>query len=323
LSNTNGDLFYFKESYNNNEGKFYKYEFYSEVIASFLGKMLDLDVLEYKIAVFEKRIGCLSKNMIDKDEELIEGGKYLKAFDPTFIAEKENPKSKYTYQLIQKAILSYFEQTTIAKIHDVIIFDSIIGNSDRHQENWGFIAKHNFVSKAFSKTEAIYENPSDYDAEINIFETVLKFFRKKSINLNDIKSEKLNLIRDIRFSPIYDSGCCLGREMDEEKIQRILHSEEMFHAYVNRGKSEIHWESQKINHFQLLKSLINEDHNLKTKIKNLIDKINIEKLKKFVDEIDHDIPQAFEEYKISKERKEFIVKLVTLRVENIKKIVLE
>ncbi len=143
LLNNEGVLYFFKESYNNEKGKFYKYEFYSEVIASFLGKMLGFDVLEYQIAVFNDKIGCLSQSMINEDEELIEGGKYLKSFDNTFIIENEKPKDKYTYQLIEATLKKFnLLEISYSKLIEMIIFDAIIGNSDRHQENWGFIAKN-------------------------------------------------------------------------------------------------------------------------------------------------------------------------------------
>jgi hypothetical protein len=319
LSDPNGILYFFKESFNNNDGKFYKYEFYSEVIASFLGKMIGLNVLNYTIAVFNERIGCLSRNMLDENEELIEGGKYLKGYNPDFIVDKENPKSKYDYHLIDETLKKYFNPSEIDKIHELIIFDAIIGNSDRHQENWGYIATHNFVTKAISEIEKVYEDPDSK----NTFEKIVGYFSKKKLDIKDINAAKLDLIRNIKISPIYDSGCSLGREIEETKVSLLLKNDEMLMAYINRGKSEIHWKGRKLSHFDLLNKIIEIDPTIKNTVQKLVNRINFDALKKYVFELDQSIPDSFKEYKISNERKELIVNIITLRIQKISKIVSE
>lgn len=52
--------YYFKTSINKGF-KNYKYEFWSEVIASELGRSLGFNVLIYDVASFNDKIGCLSK----------------------------------------------------------------------------------------------------------------------------------------------------------------------------------------------------------------------------------------------------------------------
>ncbi len=319
LSAPNGVLYFFKESFNNNEGKFYKYEFFSEVIASFLGKMIGLNLLNYTIAIFNDQIGCLSKNMLQANEELIESGKYLKGYNPDFIIEKENPKSKYDYQLIDETLRKYFNQSEIDKIHELIIFDAIIGNSDRHQENWGYIAKHNFVTKAISEIEQAYEDPESK----NTIEKIVGYFSKRKLDIKDINSAKLELIREIKMSPIYDSGCSLGREIEESRVALLLKNEEMLLAYINRGKAEIHWKGKKLSHFDLVYKIIEVDPKIKITIRSFLEKIDLIEFRNFVFKLDLDIPECFKQYKISNERKELIVNIITLRLEKISKIVSE
>jgi hypothetical protein len=78
--------------------------------------------------------------------------------------------------------------------------------------------------------------------------------------VNEIAKIKLSTNRKVRFSPIYDSGCCLGRELTEDKIEQLHKNEQQLLKYINNGKAEIHWIGKKIPHFQLLKSLINNDY---------------------------------------------------------------
>lgn len=60
--------YYFKTSINKGF-KNYKYEFWSEVIASELGRSLGFNVLIYDVASFKDKIGCLSKSIIEEDKK--------------------------------------------------------------------------------------------------------------------------------------------------------------------------------------------------------------------------------------------------------------
>lgn len=318
-----GKLYYFKESYKKGETKFYKYEFYSEVIASFIGEMIGLDVLEYNIAIYKNKIGCLSKSMISGDEELIEAGKYLKAFDNTFMFDNENPKDKYTFQLIIKALDAFSLTINVDKLIDVIIFDSIIGNSDRHQENWGFIAKNTLFSESIDELEKVLLGKNTkYTSLIN---GILSLFNAKSTDKKSLSIEatkiKLKSTRDIHFSPIYDSGCCLGRELTEERISKLLTDNNLLNSYIQKGVAEIHWEGKKQSHFDLLITLIeNNGYKIRERIKELINRFDFKKFSDFILTLDDNIPQQFDEYRISDNRKDFIVKLVTLRIETLQKL---
>jgi hypothetical protein len=328
LLDENGDLFYFKESYNNENGKFYKYEFYSEIIASYIGEMIGLEVLQYEIAIYNTQIGCLSKSMISNiDEELIEGGKYLKAFDNSFILEDEKPKEKYTYQLILDA-LNHFKLTNISqkKMIEMLLFDAIIGNSDRHQENWGYIAVNTSLSEAFRELTNITDGKETmlpkWATKLLRSSFFLKRLRSKE-QKNEFEKTKLKLDRNLRFSPIYDSGCCLGREIEEERIIKMIQNDSQIDKYISKGMAEIHWEGVKLSHFEMLKKLFDMDKNLKERSKNIIEKFNINDLSNFILQIDINLPTEFNNWEISNYRKDFIVKLLTLRKEKILQIINE
>ena len=90
------------------------------------------------------RIGSMSYNIIRESELLIEGvefilGKYPYYNRNTLIDEYSgNP---YSVQMILESIKGICGIKTFAPI---ILFDAIIGNSDRHHSNWGFISKSGF-----------------------------------------------------------------------------------------------------------------------------------------------------------------------------------
>lgn len=77
------ETFYFKTSIKQNK-KDYPFEFWSEIAASRLGLLLGLPVLDYHIASYNGRIGCISKNMINLEgEELVEGVNLIIGFGLT------------------------------------------------------------------------------------------------------------------------------------------------------------------------------------------------------------------------------------------------
>jgi hypothetical protein len=145
----NDKIYYFKKSADK-----FPYEFWSEIIAYELGQILQLDVLKYEVAVFENEIGCVSLSMIDSDEEeLIEGGKYLQAHYPEFSPDDKKLRHQYTFQLIEETFVAYKLEHFIENILKIIVFDALIGNSDRHQENWAFISNYTKISKALGELE--------------------------------------------------------------------------------------------------------------------------------------------------------------------------
>jgi hypothetical protein len=59
------------------------------------------------VAVRGNEVGCISKSMINPDkEELVEGGRYIQAFDNTFNPEDRSLRNQYTFELIIASLAS-------------------------------------------------------------------------------------------------------------------------------------------------------------------------------------------------------------------------
>lgn len=131
-----GELYYFKESLKKGQ-RDYKHEFWSEILASQIGRFLGFNMLMYDIAIRGEVVGCISKSMIDPDaEELIEGGKYLQAYDNSFNPKNVKERNYYSFKLILDSLNHFNKQEYLKDLVETIVFDALIGNSDRHQENW-------------------------------------------------------------------------------------------------------------------------------------------------------------------------------------------
>lgn len=328
LQDTEGNQYYFKRSEKKEakEGKpekYYKYEFWSEVIAYQLGHLLGLNVLRYDVAEHEGVIGCLSPIMIDQDkEQLLEIGRFMTAYNPEFLPEKNESRKEYTFELLEQTLQEYKLEQYWDSIFEVILFDAIIGNTDRHQENWAIIGKQNIINKSLSVVEVISK-----DKEIQqykIFNSLVNTLSKPEYKegLNDIQKINLKASKKTRFAPIYDNGSSLARELEDTKIDLFLKEPYRIEKYIRNGPTEIHWLKEKISHFQLIEKLMEGSYcEGLVKSSMFLQKWNIDNVREMVYSIDNQLPRKWTEYRIPQSRKELIVKLLTLRTERLRGII--
>lgn len=306
--------YYFKTSLKR-ELKDYKYEYWSEIIASEVGVLLGFDMLKYDIAFNRGEMGCISKSMVTEGKnKLTEGISYLTGYDTTYNPDDKNSKKQYTFQFICKS-LNYFQLGRyIEKIIEIIILDSIIGNGDRHQENWGIITEYSEVVKMLDEIAK---------------QGIKGFFEKSLFALLGVTSktkreETAKLLKEFhlkmpgKFSQIYDSGSCLGRELDDDKLKQMLTANSMMEAYIRRGVSEIHWEGEKSNHFELIREINKIYPDVVKKIVSRVkNKFEEQVIREIVKNIDLRLPKYLEEHKLPNDRKEFVIKLIALRVQTL------
>ena len=236
---------------NGNPEKHYKYEFWNEIIAYQLGRQLGLNMLRYDLAVYKNEIGCISSNMIKPNQEqLIEVGRLMTAIDSNFTPETNNSRKQYTFQLLETTVSKFQFEKYWERFFQIILFDALIGNTDRHQENWAFIGLTEITNIITSSLKNQDEIAVTGQLLKNISQIVIK---------EASKSEQLPILKYVlninRFAPIYDSGSSLGRELTESKILELLKNEDELENYINKGMAELHWENLKISHFDLIEKI--------------------------------------------------------------------
>lgn len=295
----------------------YPTEFWSEIISSKIGQFLGFPMLDYNIAYDTKhkqKIGCISKSMVlSSKNKLTEGITYLRGFNAQY--NPDSDKKDYTFQFISKALSEFSLENYIKNIIEIIVFDSIIGNSDRHQENGGILS-------TYEQDENIVEKQVS-----TAFDKIKKKIKKLSKNNNEeakihinMNSKYVTYTYNYQFAPIYDSGCCLGREHTDDKVLKMLSDSQMIEAYIRKGESEIHWEGniKKRKHFELIQLLL-ENYQTETKkyISRVKEKYNSESIKEIIENIDVNVPKDLINFKLSETRKQLMFKLVTLRIEKL------
>ncbi|MBL1410410.1 HipA domain-containing protein [Sphingobacterium faecale] len=316
LQDENDDLWFFKRSERkagkNNQEKYYKDEFWSEIIAYQIGTLLKLNVLRYDVATSKGEIGCISRSMIKRDnEQLVEVGRYMVTFNPQFIPEKNETRNEYTYQLLENTLQHFALGKYKRDFIQTLIFDALIGNSDRHQENWAFI------SDSFNSEEDV-----DIEPMLARIQKEGDFKYNEALINREFELRKLN-IREM--APIYDSGSSLGRELTEDKINKMLKDNQMMEAYIRRGTSELHGgDKRKIQHFDLIrqfKQSVDKDEFERTTV--FLNNWDLQKVDEIINNIDNVLPEKHSFYKLSASRKELILKLLTLRYKTITTIINE
>lgn len=171
----------------------------------------------------KEKIVCGCEDFTDNDNVLYE-------FES--LALSTNPDKKIGTELAD--ILEVIDESKIdirEKFWNMFVIDSIIGNTDRHNGNWGII-------------------------------------------LN-------NKTKKITFAPIYDCGSCLNPMLEDLQIEK-LNEIELKNLAIN-CYSCIKENGKKINYMTYMKSRKNEECN--KSICKMFDKIDINKINKFIDEI--------------------------------------
>ena len=302
-----GQSYFFKESIEK-----YSSEFWSEIIASKLGQMLGFNMLDYNIAILSDKVGCLCEMMIKPDEqELIHGISLIKDSVKGF---KVSNRPVVNFQDVVASFQPY--KDFILPFIDIMIFDCLIGNQDRHSENWAIIRS---IDTKYLKL--------NQNKEIKFWASFYKIYFLKSKNRIPFRKFYYNHFNQLdlfnyKFAPIYDSGSSLGREINETSLPQFSLDEPAILKYIDKGKSEIRWKGSKINHFELIKKIKPDfkEHIIK-KISDTTAKYSADNVKDMIFSIDEKLPINFKENALSLQRKELIFKFIDLRVNTLKRLI--
>ncbi|HSW37819.1 MAG TPA: hypothetical protein VLG37_05660 [Candidatus Saccharimonadales bacterium] len=169
-------------------------EVWAECLASHLGMILGVPVQQVVIkraptslvkALKEnvpenlphawKPIGTLARNIFPKDQEIMYGAKIVGTNSDALSLEKIEMAIRAQY---------YAADDLLERFAQMIVFDAIIGNMDRHHENWGIVESIKYKQQVM--------------------------FGKKT------------LASQRGFTPLYDHGSSLLFELSEENIERYL-----------------------------------------------------------------------------------------------------
>lgn len=210
----------------------------------------------------------------------------MTAINPDFLPENNKTRSEYTFQLLTKTLEYFSLNQYLPFFFETILFDAIIGNTDRHQENWAFISKTTFISRSFKKWP-----------------------RLTNLSYPDfIKSEVS------QTAPIYDNGSSLARELTNDRVDFLLNNEDELIRYIDNGKSELHWNNRKLSHFDLIEKLLNTSYrSLVMEAGKFLKKWQADLVPAILTETALQVPGKWADFSIPTNRKALISELLPLR----------
>ena len=301
-------LFYFKES-----KETFPSEFWSEIIAAKIGRYLGFNMLDYNIGIHLGLVGCICESMVDSEnEELIHGINLLKKHIPDF---EVSERPLISFQEVDKSFSNY--RDFIYNFIDIMLFDSIIGNQDRHSENWAII-------RSIDDINTVENNKSRFIKWFALFiKNHWKEIRHTSLKkLYELNADELSLF-NYQFSPIYDSGSSLGREIAETKIEDYLQNKEELLKYIKKGRTEIRWgdSKERMNHFELLLKIDSLKPNyLQTKVSEIVKDYKKDEVWGIIQNIDNGLSDVYKDFKLSLLRKKLIFQFVYQRINYLKEV---
>lgn len=143
-------------------------EHVSEHLAHQLGNILQVPTAKVDIGVRDGRIGSMSYLVTQKNEALIEGIDFMSGKYPSYNAETmqdEDSRQYYCIEHIFNSVPSFVPKRIWI---EMMLFDFLIGNRDRHQSNWALLLK--VVSKEESiqvRRCPLYDNGSSLCCYVN------------------------------------------------------------------------------------------------------------------------------------------------------------
>lgn len=194
----------------------------------------------------------MSYNIVTGFNDLSELVNFIQASYPYYNKKElrdDKTGDKYTVQMIDKSINKYVK---LEKILKVIIFDALIGNSDRHHSNIGFL-------QVYHQNELMFGGHPYVTTEL---------------------------------APLYDNGSSLCSYVDNETAICILKDKMRFNALIDtKSKSTIGWKDKRpIRHFELIKYISDEYYDeTKEYIIDIYENINEKSISSLLNEFNNDI----------------------------------
>lgn len=233
---------YFFKTYTHNAR-----EVWAECLASHIAELVGLDAQQVTIkkapralanavkARYEKQlpgdwkpVGTLARNIFPKNVGIIYGSAIVQSpSDPITLDYLENQvKKRY-----------YAAEDILQAISDMIVFDVLIGNMDRHHENWG-----------------VYETVK--------YKQQLLFGPRESVQYR-------------KFTPLFDHGSSLMFELGDDKIARMALDSKYIKKYVEDSRFGflLSISGEKINPFSLIEEHIVNKTSWKKRLKKSIEKV--------------------------------------------------
>ncbi|MGM0587985.1 MAG: HipA domain-containing protein [Bacteroidota bacterium] len=169
-------------------------EHWAEKVAAEIARLLEIHHAQVELARFGEVNGSCSKSFINRGKrpELIHGNEILAGRVLGYKKEKRYGQSDHTYDNIKEAINKVGNesesQRALKQFAGYIVLDGLIGNTDRHHENWAFLKwsdekkqTHHVIAPTFDHASSLGRELLDEKRELLMKENRVDNYIKKGL----------------------------------------------------------------------------------------------------------------------------------------------
>lgn len=119
-------------------------EDWSEKLASEIAKLMGLTTHHTELAIWNGKRGCAVKSFLPQGFSLVHGNELLGGLLSGYDSEKIHGQADHTVEnivnMLEKIFLEGPSRAAVSrKFIGYLVFDALVGNTDRHHQNWGLI----------------------------------------------------------------------------------------------------------------------------------------------------------------------------------------
>lgn len=121
-----------------------KAEHLAEKIACEVAKLVGVPCAEVELAEYEGIRGTVSRNMVPQRRSLVHGNEIIAGRVTGYDPERKRRTSDHTWERIVEAIEAICGghcDSDLEQFAGYLVLDALVGNTDRHHENWGFLRR--------------------------------------------------------------------------------------------------------------------------------------------------------------------------------------
>lgn len=163
------------------------------------------------------KVGVLTKWFISEKQEYTKGSELLTSRVPDYAEEKHNLEDILEFTSVINSNLDYWVRASI--------FDALIGNSDRHHENWGILDGTTFAPLFDNGTSLNWRTTDErLDSSENALSIFYKKFRyKMTLRRNDASSPNVEqMISFLRNRVRLTEYAGWLEELDMDQIREFI-----------------------------------------------------------------------------------------------------
>lgn len=139
---------------------------WAEKIAAEVAGLLGISHAKVELATFQEKRGSVTKSFARGSQELVHGNQLLEGIVHGYDPAKKFHQSSHTLANIWEVMDWVFVESEDARqaeicIAEYLVLDALIGNTDRHHENWGILREptgdgwQGFVAPSFDHASSL------------------------------------------------------------------------------------------------------------------------------------------------------------------------